>query len=162
MGYNHTQKAPLHLIFYPLVIWLLVLAWMSRQQPVAALISVAGAVFFIATAFMFRQLTVRDEGEWLAIRFGPLPVFRKRIAYGDISSVESSRSALIDGWGIHCFPGRGCTYNLWGFDCAQLRVQGKTIRVGSDDVENLVAFLRTKLPPHATGPASNVVASAGR
>ena len=147
MSYEHTQKAPLHWVFYPVVIWLLVLAWLSRAQPLAAGLAVAGAVGLFAVAFMFKRLTVRDEGQWLAIRFGPLRVFRKCIRYEQITEVEANRSSWIDGWGIHCIPGRGCTYNLWGFACAKLIVNGKTVRIGSDDVPNLVAFLQSRIRP---------------
>ena len=37
------------------------------------------------------------------------------------------------------------TYNLWGFDCVKLEVRNRVIRIGSDDVENLVEFLRGKI-----------------
>ena len=118
MNYSHTQKAPLHFVFYLAVIWLLVLAWLCRDQPATAWGAAAGAAVLLAVACMFMHLTVRDEGQWLVIRYGPLPVFGRRIRYADISAVEASRSSLIDGWGIHYIPGRGCTYNLWGFGCA--------------------------------------------
>ena len=95
MNYRHTQKAPLHFVFYPAVLWLLALAWLCREQPATAWGSVAGAVVLFVVAFMFMHLTVRDEGDWLAIRYGPLPVFRKRIRYADISAVEASRSRLM-------------------------------------------------------------------
>lgn len=94
---------------------------------------------------MFGSLTIRDEGEWLALRYGPLPVLRKRIRYADITSVEAGRTSIIDGWGIHYIPGRGWTYNLWGFGCARLTLGRKVIRIGSDDVDNLVRFLRGKV-----------------
>lgn len=145
MNYSHTQKAPLHFVFYPVVVWLFVLAWLGRTHPATAWAAVAGATVLLAVACMFMHLTVRDAGQWLVIRYGPLPVFGKRIRYSDISAVEASRSSWIDGWGIHYIPGRGCTYNLWGFGCAKLVVNGKTIRIGSDDAENLVTFLRSRL-----------------
>lgn len=52
---------------------------------------------------------------------------------------------MVDGWGIHKILGRGWTWNLWGFDCAELRVDGQTLRVGSDDADGLVEFLKTRL-----------------
>ena len=94
---------------------------------------------------MFASMTVQDEGEFLAIRYGPLPVFHRRIRYADITSVEPGRSSIIDGWGIHWVPGRGWTYNLWGFQCAMLAVRGGIVRIGSDDVDNLVGFLHGKI-----------------
>lgn len=50
----------------------------------------------------------------------------------------------MDGWGIHYILGRGWTYNLWGFGCVKLTLGRKVVRVGSDDVENLVEFLKAK------------------
>ena len=68
----------------------------------------------------------------------------KRFAYDTIESADRSRTKIIDGWGIHWVPGRGMTYNLWGFDCVEFDVGKRQVRVGSDDVDNLVAFLRHK------------------
>jgi hypothetical protein len=145
MKYEHTQRAPLHLIFYPLIIGLLILAWISRHElPVVGLLLAVALVLFLV-ALMFQRLTVRDEGDWLAVRYGPLPVFRTRIAYADVSAVERSRTSVIDGWGIHWIPGRGSTYNLWGFDCVKLVTRGRIVRVGTDDVDNLVAFLTERI-----------------
>jgi hypothetical protein len=154
MSYDHTQKAPLHLILYPIIVVSLVLAWIGRDQAAIVLSTLGVAVTLVLVALMFKQLTVRDEGHRLAIRYGPLPVFRKLIPYSDISSVEPGRSSVVDGWGIHWIPGRGFTYNLWGFSCAILTVKGRIVRVGSDDVENLVAFLREKVGSPPTDEAA--------
>jgi hypothetical protein len=59
----------------------------------------------------------------------------------------------VDGWGVHWIPGRGTTYNLWGFDCAVLLVNGRIVRIGSDDAEGLVEFLKAKIrPPTSATP----------
>ena len=64
---------------------------------------------------------------------------------------DSKPETLLDGWGIHYMLGRGWTYNLWGRDCAKITLGRRIIRVGTDDVKNLVACLREKirspLPP---------------
>jgi hypothetical protein len=146
-AYDHTQRAPLHWLLYPPAGYLLAMGWLNRAAPGLALALAGVAALLLVLAFCFRQLTIRDEGDWLAVRYGPLPVFRTRIAYTDISSVEPGRSSWIDGWGIHWIPGRGYTYNLWGFTCVTLQVQGRTVRIGTDDAENLAAFLKSKLPP---------------
>lgn len=144
MNYSHTQRAPLHYILHAVGVVILASAWMARDQwPAVAILCVVAAVIFLF-GFMFAELTVRDEGDFLEIRFGPLPVFCFRIPYEEVQSVQRSRSSLIDGWGIHTIPGRGTTYNLWGFDCAKLDVNGKTVRIGTDDVDRLVRFLETK------------------
>ena len=145
MTYCHTQKAPLHLLFHGMGFALLVWAWMSQREWPAALILGFVGLLLIFFAFMLTNMTVRDEGEFLAIRYGLLPVFRHRIRYADITSVEQGRSSFIDGWGIHWLPGRGWTYNLWGFQCAKLTVSGRIVRIGSDDVDNLVEFLTDKV-----------------
>jgi hypothetical protein len=145
MGYERTQRAPLHYILWAVGAALLIGAWHARAEPVAVIVLVAAAVAMLLAALMFGSLTVRDEGDCLALRYGPLPVFRKRIRYADITDVEPSRTSLIDGWGIHCIPGRGMTYNLWGFGCVKLSLGRKVIRVGSDDVDNLAEFLRGKV-----------------
>jgi hypothetical protein len=122
-------------------------AWLARSEPAVAVLVLAIAAVFVICALMFGSLTVRDEGEWLALRYGPLPIFRKRIRYADITAVEPGRSAIIDGWGIHYIPGRGWTYNLWGFGCVKLALGKKIIRLGSDDADNLAEFLRKKIAP---------------
>ena len=94
---------------------------------------------------MFGSLTIRDEGECLALRYGPLPIIRKRIRYADITSIEPGRTKIIDGWGIHYILGRGWTYNLWGFGCVKLTLGRKVIRLGTDDGDNLLKFLHDKL-----------------
>jgi hypothetical protein len=144
VNYRHTQRAPLHYILHAFGVVILAGAWLARDEwPAVAILCFVAAVM-ILFGFMFADLTVRDEGDFLEIQFGPLPVFCFRIRYAEVKSVERSRSAIIDGWGIHTFPGRGTTYNLWGFDCVKLDVNGKTVRIGSDDVDQLVAFLETK------------------
>ena len=145
MTYCHTQHAPLAKLLFALAVALGIAAWYSRDQVPVMLTQLGIAATFVVVASMFAWLKVSDEGDNLAIRYGPLPVFRKRIPYSSIRSVEASRSSIIDGWGIHWVPGRGWTYNLWGFNCAKLTVDGHVLRVGSDDVNNLVDFLQSKI-----------------
>jgi hypothetical protein len=104
----------------------------------------AAAILLSVLAFAFRSLTVRDEGTHLAIRFGPLPFFWKRISYERITEVKRARSSFVDGWGIHYIAGRGWIYNLWGFDCVEIRAGGRLLRIGTDDPEGLAAFLEEK------------------
>jgi len=144
MEYSHTQRGPLGHILVATAAVLLVIAWLSGQTAPTIITSVV-AVLLMLAALTFGSLTVRDEGQWLALRYGPLPVFRKRVPYGQITSVEPGRTSIIDGWGIHWIPGRGYTYNLWGFSCVKLAVGDRTIRVGSDEPDKLVEFLKSKL-----------------
>jgi hypothetical protein len=148
MNYQHTQKAPLYLLLCGVAILLLVAAWFARSAPgPIAILLVAVAAILVVFASAFRQMTVADGGDGLVIRYGPLPLFRKKIPYASIRSAEPGRSAFIDGWGIHYIPKRGWTYNLWGYSCVVLIVDGKPLRVGSPDAENLAMFLKSKIVP---------------
>jgi len=143
--YEHTQWAPMcWLILLPGLAILFVVGMFAGDGDVVIPLTLTGAAL-VALAFSFRSLRVVDEDDWLAIRFGPLPLFRKRIAYTDILAAEPGKTTVIDGWGIHWVPGRGWTYNLWGFDCVRLTLtRSRTIRVGTDDPEGLARFLQQR------------------
>ena len=145
MQYSHTQYAAVHWIlhfFAALCTWI---AWTSRAETVLLAAMLCGAAAFLFLGLAFRQLTVCDDGDALGVRFGPLPVFGTRVPYDTILSVERGQSSLIDGWGLHYMPVRGWTYNLWGFDCVNVRCADRFLRIGSDDSDDLVGFLRTRI-----------------
>jgi hypothetical protein len=89
-------------------------------------------------------LTIRDDGDQLSVSFGPPPVWRTQILYRDIESIDPDRSTFLDGWGVHWMPGKGMIYNVWGFDCVRVRTDNRTVRLGTNDVDTLVAFLTAK------------------
>lgn len=151
MEYEHTQRGHFHQQFLLLAAVLLFIGWLTREQLEVAGFVFLGAAVLITSAAIFTTLTIRDEGEYLQLVFGPLPLLRKRIKYADITAVESGRSSLIDGWGIHYIPGRGTTYNIWGFGCVKLALGKKVVRIGSDDVDGLTAFLQRKLAQQDRG-----------
>jgi hypothetical protein len=145
VSYEHTQHGRWHVIFFAVAIVMLAGAWLARAEPAVAVLSLVIAAILVVTGLMIGSLCVRDEGEWLALRYGPLPILRKRIRYDNITAVEPGQTELIDGWGIHYILCRGWTYNLWGFGCVKLTLGTKVIRVGTDDVENLTNLLRQKI-----------------
>lgn len=145
MEYQHTQRGWLHWLLYSLVAATIAVMWFFRDQPSAVLALGLAAVLLAFAALAFHYMIVQDEGEALAVHYGPLPLFHTRIYYIEITSVEPGQTTLIDGWGIHYIPGRGWTYNLWGFGCARLQLGDRVVRIGTDDVDNLVSFLRRKL-----------------
>ena len=144
MEYSHTQQAPLHYFIYAVAAVLIGLAWRDGGDSPAAVVAMIAAVVIVFFGLCFRTMTVSDEGQRLSVCYGPIPLFRTSITYADISRVEAGRSSLIDGWGIHYLPGRGWTYNLWGFGCAVVYLEKRLVRIGSDDVDSLVAFLTIK------------------
>ncbi|MCS7239551.1 MAG: hypothetical protein NZ899_14990 [Thermoguttaceae bacterium] len=149
--YEHTQYGYWHLVILAAGALMLATALSTpvSQRPEAYGLAAGGAILCVV-ALGFQRLTIRDEGETLSVRFGPLPLMGTRIRYSDIESVERGRTTVLDGWGIHWFPGRGVTVNIWGFDCVKLKTKkGRVIRLGTDDPDGLCAFLRTKLPVYA-------------
>lgn len=143
--YSHTQKAPLCLILYASALACIVFAWIVGDTPS---IYIGGGVTLVCVliAPAFHHLTVEDQGEVLAIRFGPIPLFRRTVRYSDIEKVEVGRTLLLDGWGIHLSIRGGWVWNLWGRTCVVVRFKnGSTLRIGTDDAENLARFLEGKI-----------------
>lgn len=159
MSYEHTQHGKLQWILWGAAVACAIGAfffWSRHDQPDlaapdvralrwAAWLCVACAGICVALVFSFGSLTVRDEGDALLLRFGPWPFWRKRLPYADIEDPRPARSMLIDGWGIHWFPGRGWTWNVWTLDCVEIRLRGKPFRIGTDDKEALAAFLQARI-----------------
>jgi hypothetical protein len=145
-AYDHTQRG--HVFWFILIPALILSAVVSFQTndesgKLGALLIV---VLLVGLAFSFQSLRVVDEGAAIALRYGPIPLVRKRFAYSDIIVVERDRSSVIDGWGIHWVPGRGWTYNIWGLDCVRLTLTcGRTVRIGTDDPDGLERFLRERI-----------------
>ncbi len=116
MAYKHTQHGRWHYLFLLFSVAMAVAVWLTRRELGVWLLHrhltvlnlvLATAAIFAVCGLMFGSLTIRDEGERLALRFGPLPILRKRLRYADITGVEIGRTKIIDGWGIHYTPGRG-------------------------------------------------------
>jgi hypothetical protein len=144
-GYRHKQKGPVYLALLTIaaVAGLCALLFFDEGVVFAGLL--AGAMIFTVLGVSFREMTVEDQGQSLLIRFGPLPLFQKRLSYAAMTGVEAARCSLIDGLGIHCVPGRGWIYNLWGGECVLVRCGDRRIRIGSDDVAGLLVFLQAKI-----------------
>ncbi len=144
MGYEHTQKGPWRFLGYVFALALLPVLWAASDDPMAVL-AIGGAVLLvIVLCEAFSRLTIRDDGDRLSVVFGPPPVWRTQVLYRDIESVEPDRSSFLDGWGVHWLPGKGTIYNVWGFDCVRVKTPRRTVRLGTDDVDRLVAFLTAK------------------
>ncbi len=149
--YQHTQRSPLHLLLYVPAMMMFFVAWQIRNTapPSIAMVIVGLLLFLLSLAF--QTLTVTAKPDELDVRYGPLNLFGTRIAYRDIDHISVGKTSLIDGWGIHFIPFRGWTLNLWGFECAKIIRNGKTIRIGTDDAENLVRMVREKLEAPQAG-----------
>lgn len=141
--YCHKQKTPF-VWFYglcclPLVFIGLWSLWLDETQ--VALVLCGSGLSFALLALCFRQLTVCDEGESLSIRFGPLPLFRTKIAYRDIQKVEVGEIPFIGP-----LSHRGSKWwTLGGRAYVAIQRPNALACVGTDDAANLAVFLQRKM-----------------
>jgi len=139
-GYSHTQKAPTCLFVYgtgvaSLVFGIVVLA--VDESWSNAIYFVITGVGLLLVGISLHHLTVEDQGDHLAIRFGLVSVIQRTVRYCDIERVEVGRTLIPPGWGLI----------LWGRICVIVRFKnGGMLRIGTDDAENLAAYLRRKAP----------------
>ena len=147
--YDHTQRGKLHYVLHlsalaVAAICLIKIPGAGARIMICCVIGTTAVIEFFA--FTCATLRVYDDQDCLKLEYGPLPLLKNRIAYEEIVATKPARSKIIDGWGIHYIPGRGWTYNVWGFDCVELTmIDGKLIRVGTDDADGLNAFLQDKI-----------------
>lgn len=144
MGYEHTQKGPWRFLGYFFALIFVPVIWAAGDEPMAVLALGGAMLLTVALCEGFSRLTIRDDGDQLSVAFGPPPVWHTHIAYRDIESIERDRSTFLDGWGVHWLPGRGTIYNVWGYDCVRIKTPKRTVRLGTNDVDQLVAFLTAK------------------
>ena len=145
MVYHHQQRGPWHLVLLAIGCGLFLAAGLGGDIVVRGILVASGS-WMCLFAMCFQRLTVRDEGLHLAIRFGPLPLFQRRVAYAEIESVQRGRTSWLEGWGIHLSPGGGWTWNLWGFDCVDFYMDGRRkLRVGTDDAERLTQYVQARI-----------------
>lgn len=149
-AYRHTQTSPMWLILL-LFIPLFVIGGAGSGNSVLLIVFLSVGAGFLLLAASITSLTVQDAGDHLRVRFGPLPLFGTRLKYADMAAPAVSRSRTIDGWGIHWIPGRGWTYNIWGYDCVEMQYRGSPLRIGTDEAANLARFLSERIAAlHAT------------
>jgi hypothetical protein len=75
--YSHTQTAPLCWIIYGTAGCCLILATILGNSTVRFPVLVVGLVIALLASSV-HYLKVTDRGDWLAVRFGPLPLFYKK------------------------------------------------------------------------------------
>lgn len=139
--YSHTQNAPLCLILCGSALLCFAFAWMVGSAQGSYIAAFVG-LLIVLLAPAFHHQAVVDQGEVLAIRFGPVPLFRRTMRYADIEKVEVGRTLILDGWGIH-YSVRGG----WVWACVVVHFKnGGVLRIGTDDaVACFARFLKGKI-----------------
>ena len=142
LDYSHTQTSPIRYILVVVITLSVLTGWLWRSEFWAwfSMAFLAGVCLLILLTMT--TLTIQGHSDSLEVKFGPLPLFSTRIPLDDIRAFSATRSRVIDGWGIHYIPGRGWTWSLWGFDCVDIERQHSSIRIGTDDPQNLAAYLQ--------------------
>ncbi|NLS97653.1 MAG: hypothetical protein GXX96_36395 [Planctomycetaceae bacterium] len=143
-SYHHTQKAPWFLLLFALAALFFTVAWVTKAEPVVPAILLVSGLLMAMLGYSMQHLTVSDEGDRLAISFGPLPLFRRRIRYDDITGVQIGRTTIMDGWGIHWSPWGGWVWSLSAGKSVVIRRRRGVIKVGTDDAEGLAEFLTSR------------------
>ena len=142
--YEHTQKGIVQPILVVTALLCLIGGFFMRDRPPYLFICAAAALVCIILAYAMSYLLVRDTGDRLKIRFGPLPLFSKSVPYAEMVSAEKDRSTFLAGWGIH-WTRKGWLWNVGGFDCVRIRTDKKSMLIGTDDPDGLVSFLRSRI-----------------
>lgn len=143
--YQHTQYSPLWLMLLLISVAQITCAVLF-ELPGAARITLALAGALVAAlALSIQYLAVEDSEDRLKISFGPVPLFRTSIVYAEIVGVDIARTRLIDGWGVHYSLGRGWLWNIWGRTCVVIHHKRGNLLVGTDDADELIAFLRSRI-----------------
>jgi hypothetical protein len=142
--YHHTQKGPWGLMCYGFAVAFVVASLSLPVLDLQITFLVTGLLMFLL-GVSFHYLTVEDEGDHLVVRFGPFPLFRRRIPYDDIVEIETGRTTFLAGWGIHWSPWGGWVWNVWGYDYVLLRLKSGKLTIGTDDAEGLAGFVKSRI-----------------
>jgi hypothetical protein len=143
--YSHTQRGWLQSVVLISAGACAAGAWFNRAVPPVRLQLLVITGVFLLLSWAFAWLIVRDEGDRLAVRFGPLPLFRKLIPYAEMTGAEPCRTSFWAGWGIHRTR-RGWLWNIHGRDAVEVVTRKGNTLIGTDDPQGLATFLKTKIP----------------
>jgi hypothetical protein len=150
--YSHTQKTPIPWIVLAVIVWVLIDAAITAVQGDAekAATLVVCTILFAVLSACFSSLTVQDKEDGIQIRFGPIPLIRRTVRYGDIRDVEVARTSLLDGWGIHRSIRGGWIWNIWGRHAVLVTLdRNRKLWIGTDEPDSLEELLRQKVVQNA-------------
>lgn len=143
VNYHHTQSAMFLTGLLFLVVCLLVLiVWPATQNFVQQSLLAALVLVFGLLGLWFSSLTVSVTESDLMWCFG-FGFWKKAITRTEITKVEAVKTKWWYGWGIRFTP-KGWLYNVSGFDAVAVGMRnGKTVLIGTDEPDALIAALRS-------------------
>jgi len=138
--YRHTQKAHLIRYLFATTAGVAVLIAFINNDPVGWIIVGGFLLLLIFLGWLFSSLTVEVTGDEVKWFFGP-GFWKKRLERSDIKAASEVGTHCWYGWGIRYTP-QGWMYNVSGLKAVRLtRTSGKTILIGTDEPEALLAAL---------------------
>lgn len=144
--YRRTQAVTALWVVMPATALGLSVALVLSRDP-----SLAGGLAFVLgtsalTLAVLGHFTVQVGEGRLAWHYGVFGWPRWQVALEDIVQAEAATSTAWEGWGIRKTRS-GMLYNARGLRCVRLQLRdGRTLRLGSDEPERLLAFLRARVP----------------
>lgn len=136
MTYQHTQVA-----YWMLAGAALLAAVIASRMRSLDLFGVTLLVVTLGWT-IFGTLTTVVDHDTLHVRFGPIPLIRKRLALADIRAARAVRNKWWYGFGMRWIP-RGRLWNVWGYDAVELELtSGTRFRIGTDEPRALLDALR--------------------
>ena len=143
-GYSHRQRGWIHYACYPIALLYLVMGTAIAEGGGKWVFTALG-VYCVLGGLCFHWMDVLDDGEALLLRFGPLPLFRKRIPYSGIRHVKRDRFRFEHIRRRRHMSSKVRHYQISGWDCVRLTVEGDSLWVGSNDAAGLEAFLKPRI-----------------
>ena len=139
--YKHTQVGYIHVIAYGAALLIMgYLNILTGSEPYTLFLLILFAILLA----LFSTLTVRVGGGAITVQFG-VGIIRKRILLSDVEAYAKVRNPWYYGLGIRYTP-RGWLYNIYGLSAIELLMKnGKTCRVGTDDLEGFAQALHEAL-----------------
>ena len=105
--------------------------------------SSAVMTLLVIVALLFCTLTVMIHDGEIECRYGP-GLIRKHIPLAAVRGARPVRTEWYQGWGIR-LTSDGWLFNVSGLDAVEVElVDGKRIRIGTDEPQALVAAIRAR------------------
>jgi hypothetical protein len=138
--YSHRQVGIVQLWAGALSLFIiLVTAYFIPEMILVLLIPIVALAFGI---LFFSVLTVEIHSDCIDALFGPIPLFKRSVAFDTISTYKLVKNPWYFGYGIRVIQ-NGTLYNIAGPHALEITLNtGKKVQIGTDEPEVLVDIFR--------------------